>query len=1149
MERRELYDSILDRSKRIMWQDDCYMDLQTTSSSLASQTENKDLCWIQKHQEQLQRFITTSFLDGIVTHLRRVEVLTATEETKIKEAGQLQDQVIMLTTIISGKDSQGTDAFRGFIESSDSLPAQLIINHDSMVKEHKEVLLRQYEQHRDRDSVSCPKLNISSRNLLLVDGLSDLQQKEHDLMQVGVTRGGKRNHLRQLGLAKLLEPLTRVSLPPRVSVTVGVAGIGKTTWVRHFVRQWCQGAYYTDVSFILPFTFCELNSLEKLSAERLVKMAFPHLTDPSLVLSSSCRTLFILDGLDEFRCTLNFSDAASCNDPKKEVSIDDLVTNLIRGNLLPDVAVWVTARPGVASLIPGGLVDRVTEIPGFSQKDIQLFLDHHFSEKEYANKIWPHLESHNILMVMCYIPGICWIVADTLMYIMQSGTQESLPRTFTELFAHFCSMKAEVGEPRGREPVKIEQLHGGNRKLLGNLGRLAFYGLLKHKYTFSEQDLRAYGIDPLLTQCSLGAGVLVREESVIYTTFRFTHLTLQEFLAATFYHVSSKRAIFDLFSESTMSWPKIGFQNHFRSALQHSQQAEDGHLDVFVRFLTGLLSSGVVKPLAGLLALGKDDGNQKAWAAGFLQGLLVNGGAVVSLRAVNLAYCLQELQHTELLRSVEEGLQLRSLAGKLTRAHCVVLGYLLHVSPECSEQTNLTGSLTYSTVKCLLPQLLYCSHLRLESNQFKDDVMELLGSLLSAKDCHIQKISLAENAISSKGAKALSRALLVNRTLMSLNLRNNNIGSKGAKFLAEALKMNQVLVSVNFQNNAIEEEGARALAEVLQCNRKLVSLNLQKNMIGAGGAKRIADALKANLTLTKLILCSNQLGDKGTIALAEALTVNHTLLSLQLQSNSISNKGMTALTKALRSNRGLLSLNLRENSIGVEGAKNMAYALRENHSLQDLDLTANLLHDEGVQAIAGAIKLNQGLISLHLQWNFIKSSATKALADALASNTVMQLLDLQGVSAGTSGAIAMADALTMNQTLQTLDLRGNTVGMEGAKKLANALKSNRSLKSLNLQENSLGMDGAIFIATALKGNHQLTYIRWVSQLQLVLIFSYMETLNVSQKSCSSRVTPCFTDFNSFCFFYSLQGNGIGESGAKVISDAITANAPGCVVDI
>ncbi|XP_071782816.1 NLR family CARD domain-containing protein 3 [Centroberyx gerrardi] len=1134
MERKAHYDSILDRSKRITWQDDCYVDLQSTSCCLSTKGEKDDIGWIHKHQDQLQRFITTPFLEGMLSHLRKLDVLSATEETQIKAEGQLQDQVHMLTTILTSKDPQGSDAVRSFIENSDSQVSQLIKKHDPMVKEHKEVLLQRYDLQRDSDSFSCPKLNISSRNLLLVDGLSDLQQKEHDLMQVEATRGGKRNHVRQLGLTKLLEPLTRVSLPPRVSLTVGVAGIGKSTWVRHFIRQWSQGAICTDVSFVLPFTFCELNSMEKLSAEKLVKLAFPHLTDLSLVLNGSCRTLLILDGLDEFRCSLNFSDAASCSDPKKEVSIDDLVTNIIRGNLLPEVAVWVTSRPRVASLIPGGLVDRVTEIPGFSPKDIQVFLNHYFSERDFASKIWAHLESHKILMVMSYVPCICWIVADTLRYLLQSGMQDNLPRTCTELYAHFCSMKAEAGEPRGREPVKMEQLHGSNRKLMGNLGRLAFYGLLKHKYTFSEQDFRAYGIDLPSTQSSLGTGVLVREESAVYTAYRFTHLTIQEFLAATFYHVASKRAIFDLFSESTMSWPKIGFQNHFRSALQHSQQAEDGHLDVFVRFLTGLLCPAAVKPLTGVLALGKDDGSQKMWAAGFLQGLLGGGGTVVSLRAVNLAYCLQELQHTELLRSVEDDLRLGTLAGKLTRAHCVVLGYLLHVSPECSEETNLTACLNYATVKCLLPQLLYCSYLRLENNHFKDDVMELLGSLLSAKDCHIQRISLAENAISNKGAKALSRALLVNRTLTTLDLRNNSIGSKGAKFLAEALKMNQALVSINFQNNSIEEEGAKALAEVLQSNRKLVSLNVQKNSIGADGAKRIADALKTNRTLTELILCSNQLGDKGTVALAEALTVNHTLLSLHLQSNSISNRGMTALTKALRLNHGLVSLNLRENSIGVEGAKDMARALHENSSLQDLDLTANLLHDEGVQAIAGAIRVNQGLTSLHLQWNFIKSSATKALAHALLSNSTMQLLDLQentignegvivlaealktnaslrtlclqGVSAGSSGAVAMAEALMVNQTLQTLDLRGNAVGMEGAKALANALKNNRSLKSLNLQENSLGMDGAIFIATALKGNHQLTYMN-------------------------------------------LQGNGIGESGAKVISDAIRANSPGCVVDI
>lgn len=88
-----------------------------------------DLGWIQKHQDQLQRFVTTPFLEGMLTHLRKVDLLSSAEETKIKEVGRLQDQVIMLATIVTGKDAQGSDVLRGFIESSDSKEAWLILNH------------------------------------------------------------------------------------------------------------------------------------------------------------------------------------------------------------------------------------------------------------------------------------------------------------------------------------------------------------------------------------------------------------------------------------------------------------------------------------------------------------------------------------------------------------------------------------------------------------------------------------------------------------------------------------------------------------------------------------------------------------------------------------------------------------------------------------------------------------------------------------------------------------------------------------------------------------------------------------------------------------------------------------------------------------
>ena len=88
-----------------------------------------DLGWIRKHQDQLQRLTTAPFLEELLTHLRKMDVLSLAEESKIKEAGRLQDQVNMLTTFIISKDTQGSDALQGFIESSDSPVAQLIVNH------------------------------------------------------------------------------------------------------------------------------------------------------------------------------------------------------------------------------------------------------------------------------------------------------------------------------------------------------------------------------------------------------------------------------------------------------------------------------------------------------------------------------------------------------------------------------------------------------------------------------------------------------------------------------------------------------------------------------------------------------------------------------------------------------------------------------------------------------------------------------------------------------------------------------------------------------------------------------------------------------------------------------------------------------------
>ncbi|XP_007937765.1 NLR family CARD domain-containing protein 3 [Orycteropus afer afer] len=1047
--------------------------------------------------------------------------------------GSPAEQVKALMDLLAGKGSQGTQALPTPDSTPDAPPEPP--GNDSRTQRHQEFLLSRLGGGPEQGE---PPARLAS--LLLVDGLTDLQLQEHDFTQVEATRGAGRS-AKPIALDGLFLPLSRVSVPPRVSITLGVAGVGKTTLVRHFVRLWARGQLAKDFSLVLPMTFRELNTQEKLSADRLVRLAYPHVGEPSLATAAPARALLILDGLDECKTPLDFSNSAACTDPKKEIPMDSLVTNIIRGNLFPGVSVWVTSRPSAASQVPGGLVDRMTEIRGFNEEEMQACLGQQFPEDQsLTGWVLAQVQANRALYLMCTIPAFCLLVGSALAHLCRqrqgpAGAELSSPRTLSEIYAWYFRMAlGREGNDKGKVSQRIEPVAHRGRRVLGTLGRLAFHGLVRKKYVFYEQDLKAFGVDLALLQSALCGQFLQQGETLgSPATYCFSHLSLQEFVAATYYYGASKRAIFDLFTESGVSWPRLGFLTHFRGAVQRAMQAEDGRLDVFLRFLSGLLSPRVNALLAGsLLAPGEHQG-YRAQAAGLLQGCLAPEGAV-SARAVNILRCLHELQHTELARSVEEAMEHGGLAGLTSPAHRATLAYLLQVSDACVQEANLSLSLSQAVLQSLLPQLLYCQSLRLDTNQFQDPVMELLGSVLSGKDCRIQKISLAENQIRNKGAKALARSLLVNRSLTALDLRSNCIGPQGAKALADALKINRTLTSLSLQNNTIKDDGAGSIAEALAANRTLCVLHLQKNTIGPMGAQKMADALKQNRRLKELMFSSNSISDRGAKALAEALKVNQGLESLGLQSNSISDAGVAALMGALCTNRTLLSLNLRENSVSPEGAPALARALCTNSTLKHLDLTANLLHDQGAQAIAGAMRENRALTSLHLQWNFLQAGAAKALgqalqlnrsltsldlqenaignegasavARALKANTALTALYLQVASIGAPGAQALGEALAVNKTLEILDLRGNAIGVAGAKALANALKVNSSLRRLNLQENSLGMDGAICVATALSGNHRLQHIN-------------------------------------------LQGNHIGESGARMISEAIRTNAPTCTVEM
>ncbi|XP_071976236.1 NLR family CARD domain-containing protein 3 isoform X2 [Engystomops pustulosus] len=1045
-----------------------------------------------------------------MTKLQALQMLTG-DEVKCLQELPLPKRAETLMDTVGGKGRASLQAFQQCIENSRTHLYQRMRHYDPLVRKHLDKV--EYDDHHP--------LLAQLDSVLMVEGLTDAQLQEHDVVQLELEQA-RLGRPKVLSLDKMLMPLSRVSLPPRITLTVGVAGAGKTTLVRLFVEKWTRGEFCTDIKSVLSLNLWELNIYDRLSAEKLVGIACPSTT--TLPASS----LLILDGLDELRAPLDFSDSVGSTDPQKELPPECLITNILRGNLLPDVNVWITSRPEAASKIPGGLVDRMTEISALGSNEIRDILEHLIHDTSGTmERVWDHLQCHRALKALCSVPTLCHIIGLSLGFTLhaQDSSYQPLPDTLSAIFswylkAQFCDSEA------------IEQPTNA-RRMVGNLGKLAFQGVLRKRTVYYKSDLKSCGIETPISPGSLCSRLLVTQNSPSCVSFSFPHLLLQEFLAAVHYHSAAKRAIFDLFADGGVSWPKLGFLNHYKSATQRVLQADGVHLSVFLRFLSGLLSPQILRILAGCLPSKEESSNQRGVVIDHLQSLL-SAGKTISSRMVNLVCCLYEMGHTELINTVNEALKSGTLRGRLNPLTCSALAYLLRVSGSCAQETNLNQCLNYGLVQNFLPQLQYCTNLRMESNNFKDDVMELLATILRAKDCAIQKISLAENQLGNRGMKVLGKALMVNHTLSCLDLHSNIIGPSGARALAEALRNNQVILCLNLQNNRIKSEGAQHLAQSLLINRKLKALNIKKNGIGAAGAESLAFSLKENQVLQELWLSSNSLGDQGAAALAEALTANSRLVTLELQSNSISNHGLKSLTSGLSRNHSLRNLNLRENSISIEGAQALAQALQKNTSLTNLDLTANLLHDEGVEALSLALRENRSLESLHLQWNFLRVGSARSLAGALHVNQSLRCLDLQenaigdegacllaaalrenatlcalylqGAAVGPLGAQSLAEALIVNKSLTTLDLRGNNIGLRGAKALAAALKVNVTLQILSLQENSIGLDGAICLANAVSGNGSLISL-------------------------------------------SLQGNHIGQSGAKVISDMLKSDAPHCKVNI
>uniref|UniRef100_A0A8C5GU15 NACHT domain-containing protein n=1 Tax=Gouania willdenowi TaxID=441366 RepID=A0A8C5GU15_GOUWI len=534
--------------------------------------------------------------------------------------------------------------------------------------------------------------------LYITEGGSVEVNQEHEVMQIETASRRSDTAERAITLEELFKHRPGRPRPIRTVMTKGVAGIGKTLLTHKFTVDWAEDKAQQEVHFTFPLTFRELNVLRgrSFSLVGLVDNFFSGSKEAGICSFQDFLVLFILDGLDECRLPLDFLSTQTLTDVSESTSVEVLLINLIRGELLPSARLWITTRPAAANQIPLEFVDMVTEVRGFTDLQKDEYFRKRSTDEEQVSRIMSHIRTCRSLHIMCHIPLFCWITATVLEDVLKSREERELPKTLTQIYSHYVVLQNKV---------KMVKFDGGaatdphwnpqSRKMIESLGKLAFEQLQKGKLIFYESDLTECGMD--LSAASVCSGVFTQvfiEESNLYQdkVFTFIHLSLQEFLAALHVHqtfISSKVNLLEnswMFKfKQTFNLPHSGGQPDLKllhqSAVDEALRSPNGHLDLFLRFLLGLSLPTNQRLLQGLLTQTGSDSQTNQITFKYIKEKLSESFSTE--RSINLFHCLNEVNDHSLLEQIQQSMRSGRLSTeKLSPAQWSALVFILLSSQE-----------------------------------------------------------------------------------------------------------------------------------------------------------------------------------------------------------------------------------------------------------------------------------------------------------------------------------------------------------------------------------------------------------------------------------------------------------------------------------
>ncbi|XP_050960012.1 NLR family CARD domain-containing protein 3 isoform X10 [Labeo rohita] len=585
----------------------------------------------------------------------------------------------------SSMKSHTSTVQRGHLKTRDTRPGL----SNEVLNTFRSNLKRKFERLYEGTATqgNSTLLNEIYTELYITESESGEISNEHEVRQIETQSRRTATEDTAIKCNDIFTPLPGQDKAIRTVLTKGVAGIGKTVSVQKFILDWAEGKENQDVQLIFPLPFREINLMKDktLSLSDLLHVFFPE-TKEMEISSDEYKVLFIFDGLDECRLSLDFKSKVKLCNISESASVDMLLTNLIVGNLLPSALIWITSRPAAADLVPSECVHRVTEVRGFNEPQKEEYFRKRISDQSLANTIISHLKSSRSLYIMCHIPVFCWISATVLEKMLSRAESGEIPKTLTQMYTHFLILQTNIKHEKDYEKKVTDE------DMILKLGKLAYQQLVKGNLIFYEEDLRECGIDE--TEASVYSGLctqIFREEFGLYQgkVFSFVHLSIQEHLAALYAHLSctiKKKNVAGQLKQSLLS--KVlklkkcnSLSELHQRAVDETLQSKNGHLDLFLRFLLGLSLESNQTLLRKLLTqTGSCPYNKEETVRYIKQKIRKNHSPE---KFINLFHCLNELGDDSLMQEIQRYLKFGEIRqAKLSSSQWSALVFVLLTSEQ-----------------------------------------------------------------------------------------------------------------------------------------------------------------------------------------------------------------------------------------------------------------------------------------------------------------------------------------------------------------------------------------------------------------------------------------------------------------------------------